>query len=57
MTDERSRQADREEPMPFVCRHADPPCEEDPCPWGIARFLCNAPADHPARANQGDTHE
>ena len=38
------------EPMPFVCRHADPRCEEDPCPRGIARFLCNAPADHPVRA-------
>ena len=38
------------EPMPFVCRHADPRCEDDPCPWGIARSLCNAPADHPLRA-------
>ena len=36
-------------PMPFVCVHADPRCEDDPCPWGIARTLCNAPADHPAR--------
>lgn len=35
---------------PFLCRHADPRCEEDPCPWGIARFLCNAPADDPRRA-------
>lgn len=34
--------------LPFVCRHADPRCEEDPCPAGI-QWLCNAPADHPAR--------
>ena len=38
--------------VPFVCRHADPRCDEDPCPWGIARVLCNAPADHPIRARQ-----
>lgn len=38
------------DPMPFVCLHGDPRCEDDPCPWGIARTLCNAPADHPARA-------
>lgn len=38
------------EPMPFVCMHGDPRCDDDPCPWGIARVLCNAPADHPARA-------
>lgn len=38
------------DPMPFVCIHADPRCEDDPCPWGVARFLCNAPAAHPARA-------
>ena len=35
--------------LPFVCRHRDPRCDEDPCPAGIA-WLCNAPADHPARA-------
>lgn len=38
-----------EPPMPFVCVHQDPRCEDDPCPWGIARTLCNAPADHPLR--------
>lgn len=37
------------EPMPFICLHQDPRCEDDPCPWGIARFLCNAPTDHPLR--------
>lgn len=37
------------EGLPFVCVHVDPRCLEDPCPWGIARVLCNAPADHPAR--------
>lgn len=36
--------------LPFVCRHADPRCKDDPCPWGIARFLCNARADSSARA-------
>jgi hypothetical protein len=34
--------------LPFVCRHEDPRCEDDPCPAGI-QWLCNAPADHPAR--------
>lgn len=37
------------DPVPFICRHADPRCEDDPCPWGIARVLCNAPSDHPLR--------
>lgn len=37
------------EALPFVCRHADPRCEDDPCPHGI-QWLCNAPADHPARS-------
>jgi hypothetical protein len=37
------------QPMPFICLHGDPRCKDDPCPRGIARTLCNAPADHPAR--------
>jgi hypothetical protein len=38
--------------IPFICRHNDPRCKDDPCPWGIARFLCNAPKDDPARASR-----
>lgn len=41
---------------PFVCRHQDPRCKDDPCPLGIARTLCNAPDDHPSRAT-GDRPE
>ena len=41
------------EPMPFVCIHGDPRCKDDPCPWGIARTLCNAPADSVLRAREG----
>lgn len=43
------------QPMPFVCVHGDPRCEDDPCPWGIAKTLCNAPADHPIRATGEDS--
>lgn len=40
---------DEREAAPFVCRHGDERCQEDPCPWGIARVLCNAPAKDPIR--------
>lgn len=45
----------RQVALPFVCRHADPRCEDDPCPAGV-QWLCNAPADHPARQQDEAQH-
>ena len=31
----------------MVCRHADPRCIDDPCPYGIWRALCKPVTPQP----------
>lgn len=34
--------------LPFICRHQNPRCKDDPCPRGIS-WMCNAAADSSLR--------